>query len=150
MTKVDFDSSSPDQRSALIEKIVTFDKDIHKFEAKVKDLQEDADDMVSDTIEYKTIKDLELKLKSAREALKRRMMGDSDYNALLMVIADEKDALRQARENMSDFLVAYFGDTKELQIELGPRLAREVVIKARLGKEQLFQTSIFNRMDGET
>jgi hypothetical protein len=139
------DTDSPDERTALISKIVTFDKDIHKFESKIRDLQENAEDVVSETIEHKNIKALEDQLKSEREALKRRMMSNSDYNALLMIIADEKDALHQAKENMSDFLVAYFGDTKELQIELGPRMAREVLIKARLGKETQYQTSIFNQ-----
>jgi hypothetical protein len=59
-------------------------------------------------------------------------------------LADEKLSLKDAQDNLSDFLLAYFADTRERQIELAPQNAYELTIKAKLGKAKDFQTNIFS------
>jgi hypothetical protein len=129
----------------LIDNVRTFDRDIQKFDHNVKTLKEQVGEFVENTDEHQLIIDLTEKLKLAKEQLRLALSSKSGYNDLLEKLADEKDALKSARQNMSDFLLGYFAETHERQIELGPKEAREVILKGRLGKPKDFQTNLFGR-----
>lgn len=129
----------------LVENVRTFDRDIHKFEHNLKTLKEQATEQVEKLPEHDEVERLKEELKQAREALKQATLRLPGYNDLMEQIGDEKDALKTAKLNLSDFLLGYFKETGERQIELEPKDAREVILKGRLGKPTQFQTSIFNQ-----
>lgn len=134
---------------SLIPKVRNFDNDIFSFESRIKVLKEQLQDELENTDEYTEVQRLSEALKVARENLKRRMQNNRIYMDLTEELGDEKLALKDAKANMSDFLLAYFVKTQEHQIELGPKQAREVIIKGRLGKPKDFQTNIFSNREEE-
>ena len=75
------------------------------------------------------------------------MLRAPGLNDLLEQLADEKEALKTARQNLSGFLLGYFHETGERQIELAEKDAREVILKGKLGKPKDFQTSIFGQVE---
>lgn len=127
-----------------IHKVRTFDADIHSFQSRIKTLNDQIQEEVEKTDEYTEVFELQEKLKVARENLKRRLSNNSTYIDLVEDIANEKLSLKDAQANMSDFLLGYFAETHERQIELGPANAREVILKGKLGKPKDFQTNLFS------
>src|SRR5436305_10525923 len=102
-------SQSDDQANTrLIDNVRTFDQDIHKFETNIKRLKEMATEAVEKLPEHDEVERLQEELKVAREALKQATLRLPGYNDLMQQLADEKDALKQARLNLSDFLLGYF------------------------------------------
>lgn len=59
-------------------------------------------------------------------------------------LAEERLALKDAEGNLSEFLLGYFHETGEKQIDLGPGQGREVILKGKLGKQKAIQTNIFS------
>src|SRR3989440_12892658 len=110
----------------LIENVRTFDQDIQKFETNIKRLKEMATEAVEKLPEHDEVERLQEELKTAREALKQATLRLPGYNDLQQQIGDEKDALKEAKLNLSDFLLGYFKETGERQIELAEKDAREV------------------------
>lgn len=128
----------------VISKVRTFDGDIRSFKSRIKTLNERITEIIENTDEHEVIVSLKDKLELARDNLKRRLSNSSEYVKLMEDLADEKLSLKDAQANMSDFLLGYFADTHERQIELGPKQAREVILNGRLGKPKDFQTNIFS------
>jgi hypothetical protein len=128
-----------------IGKVRTFDADIHSFESRIKTLREQLVEEIENTDEYDEVLELQEKLKTARDNLKRRLESNQTYMDLTEDLANEKLSLKDAQANMSDFLLGYFADTHERQIELGPANAREVILKGKLGKPKDFQTNLFSK-----
>lgn len=126
-----------------ITKIRTFEGDIKQFKENVKVIEEQLQEKIENTDEYTEVLDLQAKLASAQERLKLKLSSDGDYNNLLEERAAEKDSLKSATQNLSDFILGYFHETGERQIETGPHNGRELVLSGRLGKERRFQTSLF-------
>ncbi|HEX4775068.1 MAG TPA: hypothetical protein VH234_06145 [Candidatus Saccharimonadales bacterium] len=128
----------------IISKVRTFDGDIKSFKSRIKTIQERMQEVLDGTDEYSAVLEAQGKLDLTKENLKRRLDGISEWIKLTEDLAEERLSLKDANENMSDFLLAYFADTREKQIELGPKDAREVTIKARLGKAKDYQTNLFS------
>jgi len=126
-----------------ISKIKTFEGDIKQFKDRVKTIEEQLQEKVENTDEYTEVLDLQAKLSAAQERLKLKLSNDGDYNNLLEERAAEKDSLKSATQNLSDFILGYFHETGERQIETGPHNGRELVLSGKLGKEKKFQTSLF-------
>src|SRR5450755_470507 len=137
------------ENTRLVENVRTFDQDIRKFETNLKRLKEMATEAVEKLPEHDEVERLKEELKTAREALKQATMRLPGYNDLVQQIADEKDSLKDAKLNLSDFLLGYFHETGERQIELEPKDAREVILKGRLGKAKDFQTNLFRQEEDE-
>jgi DNA repair exonuclease SbcCD ATPase subunit len=135
--------NSDQDNTRLIDHVRTFDRDIQKFDHNVKRLKEMATEAVEKLPEHDEVERLKEELKQAREALKQATLRLPGYNDLQQQIGDEKDALKEAKLNLSDFLLGYFHETGERQIELEPKDAREVILKGRLGKAKDFQTNLF-------
>jgi DNA repair exonuclease SbcCD ATPase subunit len=129
----------------LVENVRTFDHDIRKFETNLKRLKEMATEAVEKLPEHDEVERLQEELKQAREALKQATLRLPGYNDLMQQVADEKDAMKEAKLNLSDFLLGYFKETGERQIELEPKDAREVILKGKLGKPTQFQTNLFRQ-----
>lgn len=132
-----------EESTRLIENVRTFDHDIQKFESNIKTIKEQLKDDIEKLPEHDEVEGLTDKLKTAKEALKQAMFRIPGYNDRMEQLADEKDALKSARLNMSDFLLGYYHETGERQIELADKDAREVILKGKLGKSQAFQTNLF-------
>src|SRR5947209_10589047 len=138
-----------EDNTRLIDHVRTFDQDIRKFEINLKRLKEMATEAVEKLPEHDEVERLQEELKQAREALKQATLRLPGYNDLMQQIADEKDALKSAKLNLSDFLLGYFKETGERQIELEPKDAREIILKGRLGKAKEFQTNLFRQEEDE-
>jgi enamine deaminase RidA (YjgF/YER057c/UK114 family) len=130
---------------ANINKIRTFRDDVSSFQSRAKTIKEQLQEEIENTDEYDKVIEAETVLRVAKENLKRRLSSNSHYIELTEEFAEEKLSLRDAQANLSDFLLAYFADTKERQIELAPQNAYQVTIKAKLGKAIDFQTNIFSQ-----
>jgi len=126
-----------------ISKVRTFEGDINSFQSRIKTIQEQLVEMAENTDEYTEVMRAQDALRLAQEKLKDRLSRVDGYNDLCEELADEKDALKTAKQNLSDFLLGYFHETGERQIETSPKNAREVILSGRLGKEKKFQTSLF-------
>jgi DNA repair exonuclease SbcCD ATPase subunit len=140
--------TNPDN-TRLIDNVRTFDQDIRKFETNIKRLNEMATEAVEKLPEHDEVERLKEELKTAREALKQATLRLPGYNDLQQQIADEKDALKSAKLNLSDFLLGYFHETGERQIELEAKDAREIILKGKLGKPTQFQTNLFRQEEDE-
>lgn len=134
-----------DTSTHLVDKVRLFDLDIRKFEHNAKVLKEQITERIESLPEYAAVESLKEQLKTAQEALKQAKLQAPGLNDLQQQLTDEKDALKSARLNMSDFLLGYFAETHERQIELEAGDAREVILKGKLGKPKDFQVSIFSQ-----
>lgn len=132
-----------EQSNTLIDKIKIFDLDIQKFAHNAKVLKEQIAERIEALPEYAAVESLKEQLKTAQEALKQAKLRAPGLNDLVQKLADEKDAKKTAELNMSDFLLGYFAETRERQIELDDGDAREVILKGKLGKATNFQTNLF-------
>ena len=133
-------------KSDFIDKVRRLDGDLKSFESRIKTLLANRPvDEIENTDEFTKVKEqTRMLLSVAEENLKRRLMSNSTYVSLTEELADEKISAKDARANISDFLLGYYKETGERQIELGPAYAREVTLRGRLGKAIDFQTSIFS------
>lgn len=137
------------EQARTIEKIRTFDQDIRRFDHQAKTVKELIQAKVEELPEYATVESLKEQLAQARKALKQATLRIPGYNDLCNNLADEKDALKNARLNLSDFLLGYYAETKERQIELGPEGSREVILKGRLGKPKDDQLNLLTQESEE-
>jgi hypothetical protein len=128
-----------------LHQIRTFQNDVDSFESHIKTLKEQVQEIIEGTDEHERVLELTEQLKQAKVDLKRALMAKPGYNDLLEKLADEKDALKSAKQTLSDFLLGYFRETGEQQIELEPKDAREVILQARLRKARDLQTSMFGK-----
>lgn len=124
--------------------IRTYKKDVLSFKSRIKVIQADMAEIVDNTDEGTEVLKLEQQLETARANLRRRLEGNSEWAKLTEDLADERLSLRDAERILSDYLLAYFADTKEKQVELGPHEAHEVILNGKLGKEKDFQTNLFS------
>ena len=104
-----------------------------------------AQEAVEKLPEHDEVEALKEQLKAKREVLKQAMLRAPGLNDLQQQLADEKDALKQARLNLSVFLLGYFHETGQQSIELEPQDTREIILKGRLKKTKDQQVSIFNQ-----
>jgi DNA repair exonuclease SbcCD ATPase subunit len=132
-----------DSDNSLIDKIRAFDGDIRRFETSIKEKKERLQANIEALPEYAAVESLKEQAKTAQEALKRATERLAGYNDLMEDIAEDNEALKSARMNMSDFLLGYFKETGEKQIELSEEDAREVILKGKLGKPTQYQTNLF-------
>jgi DNA repair exonuclease SbcCD ATPase subunit len=138
-------ATDPENIPHTLHQIRIFQNDVDRFESNIKTLREQVQEIIEGTDEHERVLALTEQLKQAKVDLKRALMAKPEYNELLEKLADEKDAWKSAKENLSDFLLGYFRETGEQQIELEPKDAREVILQARLGKAKGFQTSMFGK-----
>lgn len=137
-------SATDVERHGLIR---THNQDIKAFKSRLKGLVERAQKIIDGTAEGQEVDKLADQLNVARENLRRRLEGNSEYMKLTEEMADERLSIRDAERVLSDLLLANFADTRERQIELGPHEAYQVILRGRLGKPKDFQTSIFSGAD---
>lgn len=128
-----------------INTIRTYSFDIDSFKQRLTTLKEELQEIIEATSEYEEVVRLDAEFKAAKENLKRVLTGKQEYVDLLENIAEEKEAKKGAESILSDYLVAYFAQTGERQVELNAKDAREVIVSGKLGKQQKFQTSLFKK-----
>ena len=132
-----------DDATRIIESVRLFDHDIRQAAGNIKVLKEQVAEVVEATEEFAVVESLKAQLKGAKEKLKYKLLGTARYNDLMGKMADYKDGKKSAEIDMSDYLVAYHANTKERQIEINDGDARDVIVKAKLGKAKDFQVSMF-------
>lgn len=121
--------------------------DIKESDGKIKTIRERLDEIVESFEENDAVNDLIGQLALARENLKRRIMGNTEYVNLAEKLANARAGQKESKLLLSEFLLGYFAQTKERQIELGTKDAREVQLRAKLGKPKDFQMSVFKEAD---
>jgi predicted nuclease with TOPRIM domain len=134
-----------DDSSRALDNIRVFAKDIEDFEGKVKTLSEMAKERRESLPEHDDLNVAQEQFKAAQDALKRALQQDSAYNNMLQDLADEKEALRSAKEHLSDHILAYWQLTGERQAPMAGNEARELLLSGKLGKPTQYQPSLFSK-----
>lgn len=134
-----------DDKSHLIDNVRTFDHEQREHAQNIKTLREQMQEVAESLPEHAAVESLKAQLKAAQDTLKFKLLRTPRYNELADRLADEKHQKLEAETDLSDFLLAYHAETKERQIELEPKDAREVILKAKLGKSREFQTSLLTQ-----
>jgi hypothetical protein len=132
-----------DDTSRALEQVRIYAGDLDQFEARIKTCKEIVADMVEAMPESSDITELQEKLNDKKAQLKSRLMGKAEYNDAMTNLGEEQDSMKSAKQHLSDALVMYFSLTGESQVEVSDSVARELLISAKLGKEQLYQHSLF-------
>ena len=143
MPKPDITIEVDAKRLKMIDNVRTYARDIESFESRIKTITGMIKDIVDQIPETDAVTALEEQLKLAREAQKRALMSKPEYVDATTELGEERDALKGAKNNLSDALLVWFTKTGEHQVELAAQKAREVIISGKLGKEQLYQPSLF-------
>lgn len=135
-----------DSKAETLDSIRTIAKAVDSTESKIKTLREQAKEIVEAMPQYAAVEESTIALKAAREKLKLALMNNSSYNNLLEKIAQEAETLDDDKDVLSDYLIEYYAETHEKQVEINTINgdARPIDIKAKLGKEkQKYQTHMF-------
>lgn len=134
----------PDQ-TQTIETIRELANDIDRKKSGLKNLREQAADMLEGRAAYQEVVKAQAELTSTKEGLKRAMMGDHEYNDLMENIGLETAALTDLQDILSQHVVLYWKDTGERQVEIDESNgdARALVVTGKLGKKEKFQTNLF-------
>ena len=123
--------------------------ELERLTNQIKTVNEQMVEILEDTNEYDDVINLSEQLKVAKEKLRLRMQQHPDYMNLTEKKAELADTKKAVKHILSEKLVAYFGQTKERQIEVGPGGdARTIVLEGKLGKQQKYQESLFSPLDG--
>jgi chromosome segregation ATPase len=134
-----------DDASRALETVRSYKNDLAAFDGRIKTLTEMTKDIVESMPESADIDELEIQLKEKKAQLKSRLMAKAEYNDAMQDLADERDARKSCAKHMSDALVVWYTITGAGQIELSDEVAQEVLVSAKLGKESLYQHSLFEK-----
>lgn len=137
-----------DQNTLFTIRKVALDVEVRKD--KLKNLKEQAEDIVAEMPEYQEAQKTKLAFDAAKEKLRLALLNEPHHNDLLEEIAQEKQDLDDDKDVLSLHLVEYYTATHERQVELNENTgdAREVIVTGKLGKKQKFQTNIFGGNHG--
>ena len=140
----DIDPSDP------LENIRLYDNDIKQTEARIKDLKERLEEETQNTDEADAVAKAKDALAIAQEDLMSVLKRKPEVNDLLEEIGAEKEVLKGQKFHLSNYLVAYFAQTQNRQVQMDEQgHARDVLLTAKLSKEEhQYQTSIFADKDG--
>lgn len=140
--------NSGDDGSSL-ETIRTYAHDLEEFAGKKKVANERLVEIEAGWEETTEVERLSEELKKAKENLKYKRLNSSTYNDQTEVIAEIKREEKEAKEILSDYLINHFATTHERQVLMNEANgdAREINIKATLGKETKYQTSLELKQD---
>lgn len=134
-----------DDTSRALEAIRALRKDVDDFDAHIKTQADMVKEMIETAPESSDIEELEVQLKEKKAQLKSRMMANAAYNDTMSNLADDREARKSALQHLSDALVIWYTLTGNHQIEIDDDEAREVIVSAKLGKEQPYQTSLLEK-----
>lgn len=131
----------------IVTKIRQLDTHIFTAKGRLKILREEQLEKLNEHTAHKELVVAQLAVETAKKNLERVLIGDGDYNNLLERIADEKDDIRETGYTLSLYLVEWYAQTHQKQIEIGakPGDAKEVLITGKLGKTAKFQTRLFSQ-----
>lgn len=131
------------EQSRIVDGIKEFDADIEKTKQKVNTIKEQIEELLDSLNEYHDMIEVRDELALKREKLRLKLLQNSQYNNLLERLADEREFLKSTKQNLSDYIVAYFSQTGERQVDLGSD-ARDLIMQGKLGKHgKKYQTNIF-------
>lgn len=128
---------------SMVDTIRTYDRDIEITKNQIATLREIIQDKVKEKQEWIDLEEAREALQRARSALSTALLSDGEYNNRLEELAELRDKFKDQKQIQSDFIVAYYAETKEAQIELGANGdARSLVLSGKLGKKQKYQISL--------
>jgi hypothetical protein len=134
-----------DDVSSAIETVKLYMADIAESDRKLAVLKEQLQEEIETTNEFETVQELDEKFKYAKQQLKSALMSNSTYNNLAEEKAQLQEKKKDQKQILSDHLVAYFqlsGGERQIEVSADGD-AREVIVSGKLGKEQKFQTNLF-------
>lgn len=133
-----------DETSAALETIRAYARDIDETKANIKSMREQAKEIKEGKGAFAEVERLSEELKAAKEKLRVSLLSDGDYNDLLENIGQETEKLRDQEDILSSHIAFYWKSTDERQVPMNDQTgdARDIVIKAKLGAEGKYQTSL--------
>lgn len=135
---------------STVSTIKAYELDIEQANEQIKTTNEMIAEELESMAEYQAVEKAQETLKAAKAALKQALLGNAEYNNLLEEKGQLQDKVKDAKEILSDYVVAYFAETKERQLQVETNGdARELIVTGKLGKKQKYQTSIFNASDNK-
>lgn len=132
------------QLKPTVDSIHRVDQEITETKKVLKDREGDLQDLVESFPEFKALQEAQQALDLAKHNLKTKLEGTQGYTVLKEEVADTKFKLRDLKDILSHHVVAYYKETGKDQLDEGKSMAREVIVKGRLGKLKHYQESMFN------
>lgn len=132
----------PDNGS--LETIRTYAKDLEDLASKKKVAKERLEEIEAGWPETAEVEKLTEELKAAKEQQKYKRLSSSTYVDQTETIAAITREEAEAKDILSDYLLNHFVSTHEKQVLMNEANgdAREINIKATLGRETKYQTSL--------
>lgn len=137
-------ATNNEETASSIETIRTYAKDIDETKFNLKSMREQLKDIKESNSNFSEVERLAEELKAAREKLRVSLLSDGEYNDLMENIGQETQKLADQQDILSTHIAFYWKQTDERQVQMDDSSgdAREIVIKAKLGAEAPYQTSL--------
>lgn len=134
----------PGEDSQGVDTIRQYADDLDQLKGKEKAAEGVLEDIEKGWPERQEVDRLEDELAKAKEQLKSRRHGSTQYLQQTEIVAKVKRDKAEAKEVLSTYLVWHYRKTGELQVLMdeGNGDARQVVVSARLGGKMKYQTSL--------
>lgn len=130
-----------------IQSIRDHELSIERHKNQIATVNEQMREVMESLDEFDEYNDLNEQLKLSRERLKQALSNNQHYVDLMMKKSELQETLNGHKHILSEQLVAYYGQTKERQIEMNSNGdARAVVLTGKLGKSQKYQQSLLHPM----
>lgn len=125
--------------------IRVYESDIEDTKKQIETKKEMVQELLESTSGWLDVQTLKERYEEAKISFHLKLQGNADYNDGLEELAQLKEKLKEQKQIQSDFIVGYFAETKERQIELGTTgNARDLVVTGKLGKSSKYQPSLFS------
>jgi predicted nucleic acid-binding Zn-ribbon protein len=129
---------------ALVAKIKQQEISIENSKKQIETRLETINEHKENTQEWLDMESAREQLQVAQKKLAAALSSDGEYNDLMEDLGQLRDKLKSEKQNLSDLIVGYALENKELQIEVNNKGdARELVITGKLGKQGKYQTNLF-------
>src|SRR6476646_10261642 len=125
-----------------LQAIHRIENEIEQSVKTVKALLEQRDDLIEDMDEHKALEEALAAVRAARVRLKLAIADNRDLNKLEVDIAEAKFKKRDLGDILSHRLVVYTQDTGRDVVKDHADRARQIELKAKLGKPTLDQARL--------
>lgn len=132
-----------ENRRQLIETIRETDLELIDLKKEAKELDKDLSSHVAAYQESKDIAELQTQIESKKNQLNAKLSQDADFGAMMDQKSDLTRQIKDAREVLSTYVVAWKTLTGEDQVEYDETMGKEVIVTGRLGKLERYQTNMF-------
>jgi hypothetical protein len=123
----------------LLTSIHRIDQEIVQNKIALRQTQDEVDRMVEGLMAFKFLQEAESQIRALRVQLKVDTENDGEITARMDQMAKIRFDLRDLNEILSHHLIRYYMATEDSQVPLPKGKAKQLIVSARLGKEQVYQ-----------